>query len=280
MVKNQGPQSTPVRCSYFVDEAGDGTLFDSKGRVIIGSLGCSRFFILGLLEIPDPVSFSNNFNSLRIHLLADPYFKDVPSVQPEARKTALAFHAKDDLPEIRREVLSFLRNQDDLRFYAVVRDKQSVLEYVRQRNVRETSYRYNANELYDYMVRRLFRDRLHQSDAYEIYFAKRGKSDRTAALRAALEAARARFQAKWHVTSLAPINIIPTTPPQNLGLQAADYFTWSLQRLYELGEDRFVTYLWPAFRLVIDIDDTRHAKYGTYYTKRNPLTRAALEGRL
>ena len=47
-----------------------------------------------------------------------------------------------------------------------------------------------------------------------------------------------------------------------------------------MGEDRFVTYLWPAFRLVVDIDDTRQAQYGAYYTKRKPLTRAALEGRL
>ena len=37
---------------YFVDEAGDSTLFDSKGRVLIGSEGCSRFFILGLVDIP------------------------------------------------------------------------------------------------------------------------------------------------------------------------------------------------------------------------------------
>ena len=51
-------------------------------------------------------------------------------------------------------------------------------------------------------------------------------------------------------------------------------------RLYEMGEDRFVTYLWPAFRLVVDIDDINQARYGTYYTKRKPLTRAALEGRL
>jgi hypothetical protein len=30
-------------------------------------------------------------------------------MQLESRKTALAFHAKDDIPEVRREVLSLLR---------------------------------------------------------------------------------------------------------------------------------------------------------------------------
>jgi hypothetical protein len=39
--------SAPSTRHYFVDEADDGTLFDGKGRVIIGSEGCSRFFSLG-----------------------------------------------------------------------------------------------------------------------------------------------------------------------------------------------------------------------------------------
>jgi hypothetical protein len=39
---------------YFVDEAGDGTIFDAKGRVIIGSEGCSKFFMLGLLDVDHP----------------------------------------------------------------------------------------------------------------------------------------------------------------------------------------------------------------------------------
>jgi len=255
-------------------------LFDPKGRVIIGTSGCSRFFILGLLEILDPISLSKDLTSLRQRILADPYFKDVPSIQPKSKKTALAFHAKDDLPEIRREVFAFLQTQKGLKFYAVVRDKQSVLEYVRQRNSKEPTYRYNANELYDFMVRRLFKERLHQFDEYDIYFAKRGKSDRTEALKTALETARTRFQERWKKTSHAPINITATTPRNNPGIQAADYFTWSLQRLYERGEDRFVTYLWPMFRLVVDIDDTRQARYGAYYNKKKPLTRAALEVRI
>jgi hypothetical protein len=40
--------------------------------------------------------------------LADPYFKGVPSMQADAKKTALFFHAKDDLPEVRREVFRVL----------------------------------------------------------------------------------------------------------------------------------------------------------------------------
>ncbi|MBI2506445.1 MAG: hypothetical protein HYW07_24785 [Candidatus Latescibacteria bacterium] len=45
--------TTPVRC-YFVDEAGDGTLFEGKGWVIVGQPGCSRYFILWVLDVPRP----------------------------------------------------------------------------------------------------------------------------------------------------------------------------------------------------------------------------------
>lgn len=270
---------TPSTRNYFVDEAGDGTLFDGKGRVIVGSQGCSRFFILGLVDIPDVVSLGDEMAQLRATLLADPYFASVPSMQPDQRKTALAFHAKDDVAEVRREVFSLLRRHAGIRFFAVVKDKRSVLDYVLSRNERGPRYRYEPNELYDHLVRRLFKDMLHKDDAYNINFAKRGKSDRTAALQAALETARQRFRERWGKASIAPMQVVATTPPAEPGLQVADYFLWALQRLYERGEDRYLAYLWPQCHLVQDIDDTRQTRYGVYYTQKKPLTAAALAER-
>jgi hypothetical protein len=263
---------------YFVDEAGDGTLFDRKGRVIIGNEGCSSFFILGLLDVLNPVLLERDIKALREKLLSDPYFEGVPSMKPGGKKTSLAFHAKDDLPEVRRDVFSVLM-QHEMRFFAVVRDKGKLLEYVRQRNETDVDYRYHPNELYDYLVRHLFRDRLHKDDAYNIYFAKRGKSDRTKALYLALQAARGRFTEKWGIASMAPINVIAGRPSEMASLQAADYFLWALQRLYERKEDRYVRLLWPAFCLVRDLDDTKNRPYGEYYTQKKPLTLAAIENR-
>lgn len=111
-----GPPADPVlalpRRHCFVDEAGDPTLFDAKGRELPGQEGCSKFFILGALEVRDPSALAEDLNALRRRLLADPYFRGVPSMQPERRKTALAFHAKDDLPEVRREVYQLLLRHD------------------------------------------------------------------------------------------------------------------------------------------------------------------------
>ena len=70
-------KATSIR-NYFVDEAGDSTLFDSKGRVIVGAEGCSRYFILGLVDIAEPEPLEHDLSELRARLLADPYFKNVP----------------------------------------------------------------------------------------------------------------------------------------------------------------------------------------------------------
>ncbi|HED04506.1 MAG TPA: DUF3800 domain-containing protein [Candidatus Fraserbacteria bacterium] len=263
---------------YFVDEGGDGALFSRKGQVLVGTTGCSRFFMLGLLDVPDSPALHRELQALRQRLLADPYFQDVPSMQPQERKTAVAFHAKDDLPEVRREVFALLQKAEDLRFFGVVTDKLRAVEYIQQRNMRDSNYRYHPNEMYDYLARRLFRDRLHQDDEYYICFAKRGKSDRTQALSKAVERARQRFYERWGIASNASISIA-VTPKQNAGLQAVDYFLWALQRLYERSEDRYVRYLWGAFKLIHDIDDVREKPYGVYYTQRNPLTTDALKWR-
>lgn len=81
---------------FFVDEAGDPTLFDAKGRILVGQEGCSQTFILGKLDVDDPAALDDALARLRADLLADPYFKRVPSMQPERKKTARAFHAKDE----------------------------------------------------------------------------------------------------------------------------------------------------------------------------------------
>ena len=283
MENKQNPKSSSSIRHYFVDECGDSTFFSKTGKVLVGTEGCSRFFILGLLDVPNPVVLKDRFDELRARLISDSYFKNVPSMQPNERKTAIAFHAKDDLPEVRRDVFQILRDTEGLRFFAVVADKLSVLEYVRQRNKREPDYRYHPNELYDYLTGRLFKKRLRQHGRYEIIFSKRGKSGRTDSLRQAIEVAPDLLQNQNRLENSqltdVSLNVSAATPKEHAGLQAVDYFIWALQRLYERGEDRYLTYLWQAFGLVHDIDDTRKTDYGVYYTQNKPLTAEVLKRR-
>lgn len=129
-------------CHYYVDESGDGVLFDRRGRVVLDVPDTPKFFILGLLDVTEPDTLDHALGALREDLLQDPYFAGVPSM----KKTARAFHAKDDLAEVRREVFRVLAEQD-VRFSAVVKDMRAVHDYVRGHNAVHADYRYDPNEL-------------------------------------------------------------------------------------------------------------------------------------
>ena len=113
---------------------------------------------------------------------------------------------------------------------------------------------------------------MHKHDGYLIHFAKRGSSDRTEALQNSLDAARLNLRASWGITASSPIEIRAGEPKAVVCLQAADYYLWAVQRLFERGEDRFLQLVWSQVGLVHDVDDTRLKDYGVYYTQANPLT--------
>lgn len=255
---------------YFVDEAGDPNLFAKRGKVIIGSDGCTKLFILGKLAVDDPISFSNDLENLRSDLLADPYFKDVPSMQAGKRKTALVFHAKDDVPEVRREVYKLLQNHT-FKFYAVVRDKYELLAFVNQKNERNEGYKYNPNELYDTLTRELFKPLRPMADEIKICFAKRGNKERTKAFQEALVKAEHLFEQNFGFSRTAHVSVHCGTPRKETCLQAVDYFLWALQRFYERREERYIEMLWPFIGEIHDLDYMVDRRKGTLFNKNNPL---------
>ena len=263
-------QNTASATHYFVDESGDGVLFGSQGRVLLGQPEGRSHFVLGVLQVPQPQILATELESLRQDLLKDPYFKNVASMQPERNKTALMFHAKDDVPEVRREVFKVLARHE-IKFYAVVRDMRYVLAYVQERNARDANYRYRPDELYDQTVARLFKDRLHSYETCRISYGVRGTADRTRAFQNALGLARTRFEQKWGKTVTTQIELVPSSPRKEPCLQAVDYMLWALHRYYSRQEGRFIEMLWDKVGLIHAVDDTANATYGTYYTKKKPL---------
>ncbi len=247
---------------YFVDEAGDPTIYDRKGRVVVGQPGCSTFFALGTLEVGDRAALAADLESLRQELALIESVRRAPSF----RKTMTAFHAKDDTDTVRTRVFERLANHD-VRFFALVVDKRAHQLFVKGQNEGGTRFRYRPNSIYDSMTVRLFQDRLHKADVVDVRFARRGKSDRTAALYAAIEMARDRFEKKWKKVNDATIFVEAASPVQHPGLQAADYFLWALQRMFERGEDRYWEMIRHRVSLVVDADDRARRAYGEYYLK-------------
>jgi len=270
------PQDEKKILHYYVDEAGDPVLFNKKGRILVGEEGCSSHFILGKLAIDDPELLDKELTQLRLDLLADPYFKRVPSMQPERRKTAIGFHAKDDIPEVRREVYNLLLNHS-VRFYAVVRNKHDLVSYVHQQNERDTSYRYSQNEQYDTLVRELFRNLHRAADETQICFAKRGTKPRNQAMHTALEQAETTFEKEFGFRRNTKHNIRSSTPPQSTGLQAVDYYLWALQRFYERKEERYIELIWNQVGEIHDLEMLKEGRKGVFFTRQKPLNLAAFD---
>jgi len=274
----EGEAENSLLHSYFVDETGDGVIFDGKGRVLVGTGKVQDYFTLGMVECWGLEKLTEDLAALRAQLLADPYFKGVPSMQLQAKKTALFFHAKDDLPEVRREVFQVLQRHD-FSFYAVVRTMSAMVRRVKSRNERDPTYRYRPKELYDSAVRRLFDKKLHTRPAFEVIFASRGKA-RTHALREHLLGAQEKSRKAAGSYPDATIQVRAMPAHQHAGLQVADYCLWALQRLFTKGEDRFLSLIWPKVGLIVDADDTSEKPYGTYHTrKQSPMSALGIKNR-
>jgi hypothetical protein len=271
--------------SIFVDEAGDPTLFGGRqGRSLVGSPGCSRYFILGKLEVDNPPTLAHKLKVLQAELLADPYFSGVESFRPERKKTAHAFHAKDDLPEVRYRVFSLLREEgSSLRFHAVVCDKKALLEREAVKRETDNTYRYQPNALYDSLVRSLFSKFHRLADSYELCIARRGHKDRNQALTQAIEHAERDFEEKFGFSrgGTDAWNITVSDPGTEACLQAVDYFLWALQRFYEQRlhpdtgaelprEGRYLNLLWPQMAEIHDLDFG--PERGTFFNNQHPLT--------
>lgn len=267
----------------FVDEAGDPTLFSPKGQPLVGTPGCSRFFIIGKLEVDNPDALDNSLTQLRLNMLTDPYFAGVESFRPERQKTAIFFHAKNDLPEVRYQVLKLLEAAgSDLRFHAVVCDKASLLQRETAKRQQNPRYRYNPDSIYDDLMRSLFSKFHRLADQYELCVARRGAKDRNHAIQTAIESAEKDFEQKYGLSRGGKDvwRIAISDPKKTVCLQAVDYFLWALQRLYEvkihsetgeqIREDRFLKMLWPQIGEIHDLDFG--PPQGTFFTKNNPLT--------
>ncbi len=243
-------------------------IFDSKGRALIGTGSVQDHFILGVVEFADLTPVEKELHQLRADLLADPYFKGVPSMQPAEGKTALFFHAKDDIPEVRREVFKTLLSHE-FNFYGIIRTMSAVHHRVALLNRRDPTYRYTPSELYESAVRRIFDKKLHTEPAYKVILASRGKA-RTRSLRDHLLHAQKHSKKAAGTFHNATVEVLAMPAKDSMGLQVADYCLWAVQRLFAKNEDRYLGLIWPKVALLVDADDLAEASYGTYHTRKRP----------
>ncbi|MBD3222575.1 hypothetical protein GF314_15175, partial [bacterium] len=166
---------------FFVDESGDTTFFDRYGNPIIGEGGCSAYLLIGYIRTEEPDVIRRALASLRSELAADPLYNRIPSFT----KTAVAFHAKDDSPEVRSEVFKLLRKLPLRAQFIFARKRLKTFK---------NTFHSKESAFYDHLVTHLFKRSLHLATENHIYFEKRGSRPRQIPLNEAVERAAESFR--------------------------------------------------------------------------------------
>jgi hypothetical protein len=241
---------------FFVDESGDPTFYDRKGNLIVGQPGCSPILVLGFVEVADPAPVRRAILDLQRQIVSDPYFGTFPSMA----RTAVAFHAKDDVPEARYLFYKLLETLDFQTQFIVARKIERVF-----RN------RFNAREMefYDYLVSRLFENVLHRHKRNRIYFAQRGSRDRQQPLLQAIRRGLKRFEQKWGKPVTTELDIQAQMLRGEPCLSVIDYMNWAVYQAFTRREMRYYRVVADKVRLLVDLYDT--ARYpNNWYSRRNP----------
>jgi Protein of unknown function (DUF3800) len=227
---------------YFVDEAGDPAFYGAGKRIIVGEEGCSRTFSVGFLRTGDPQHIRAKLAEVRLEISESKYLKSIPSVQG----SLLAFHAKDDCQEVRHLVYEALLKTDFRAQVVVARKKEST--FVHQ-------FKGSQDRFYDFLVTRLFQNRLHLYKPTTIVFSRRGNRERQRALRDAIDLAIKTFREKYHHDCEVEIGVETNQPVQEPVLQAIDYVLWAVQRAFEKGQMRYFDFLRDKVEFLWDIFD-------------------------
>ncbi|MDP3047046.1 MAG: hypothetical protein Q8O07_06155 [Chloroflexota bacterium] len=152
----------PGSAWFFVDESGDPTFYDRSGNLLLGQPGCAPLLMLGFVQMADPEPARRAILQLQREVVHDPYFQDFPSLA----KTAVAFHATDDVPEIRYRVFKLLADLDFQAQFVVARKIERVFRDI---------FQANEGAFYDHLVATLLERVMHTHEHNYIYIARRGQ---------------------------------------------------------------------------------------------------------
>lgn len=240
---------------FFVDESGDTIFYNRYGKLIINKEGVSKILILGFIHTHDPHTIRQTVIELRNKVINDPYLQGIPSL----KKTAIAFHAKDDCPEVREKVYKAISKLDFTAELFVARKIPNIFNKKHHRS---------ENEFYDDLISKLFENKLHLAKINKIYFAVRGNKIRQIPLERAIAKAKEKFEKKWNKKIESDIKIQPQSPSGEPCIQVIDYIVWAVQRAFIKKEMRFYQVIEEKIKYLVDIYDTD--KYpNNYYSKRN-----------
>jgi hypothetical protein len=179
---------------------------------------------------------------------------------PSIVKSNVAFHAKDDTPEVRQAVFKQIRELDFKAQFIVARKIERVFR---------NSFQADENEFYDYLISLLFENVLHRFSHNHVYFSQRGSRLRQAKLEQAIRLGVAKFEERWNRKVDTEILVMPHTAVGEPCFQVIDYMHWAVYRAFVKQEMRYYNFVQDKVSLLVDRYD--HAKYPkNWYSRDNP----------
>jgi len=188
------------------------------------------------------------------------YYKNVPSVLKRVQKKGkYFFHAKDDLPEIKKEFFDFIKTID-CNIQVAVGHKQM--------DIFEKEHDSNDAAFYADLLSHLLKDKFTKYPRIVLNIAERYNSTAIKNLEKGLQKAKDQFTLKYpekENRTRVSFNVQKFINDPLLGV--ADYLCWAVQRVFERGETRFYDYIVDQIDVVIDVYDNEKT-----YTVGDPLT--------
>lgn len=244
---------------YYFDEAGSPEILGRKGRNLVSEGKTSKIFIVGFVATSKPREINKAMQRIHDDIINDPYLASIPSMN----STKTMFHANKDCAEVREKVFKVLHDAD-LSFQCIVARKK--LSIFRSR------YNLVASDLYRDMVSRLLKNRLHLNSEIDCYFSSMQNVIWKESMEEAIAQAKEKFRKQWGKDHDNNIRVIIQKSSELYMLQAVDYMLWAVYQAYEHGDFRYLEFVKDKVELIVDVFDFKTSKYGTYYTKRNPIS--------
>ena len=203
---------------YYVDESGDPTFYDRRGRSLLGN-GSSQYLILGFVQIPNPSLARQKLLECQAEVLQNPAFQAFPSLE----RTARELHAKDDHAKVRDYVFNRILELDFKAQFVVARKDITIFH---------NNYQGNEQGFYDYLIARLFENVVHLHEQNGIVFARRYNKERRDPLRAAIQQGITRFTERCGIHPPTTVDVTAQIFEGEPCLAIIDYMLWAVQRVF------------------------------------------------
>lgn len=237
----------------------------------IGTKGVSRCFMIGMVHVK--ANLEETRGKIRDFCQSVDHNKFFQAFESVHKRTTQAFcgyypHASKDPAELRYEFLCFMSHLDFSAQVVVGRKIPSI--FIKEHNQQ-------PSEFYADMMSNLLKDKA-KVNPLIVDVAERGSSTSNVNLQEAVTLAHTRSLRGSRTKELKndiKFNVQPYD--HELLLALADYSLWTVQRVYEKGDDKYLGLLDGKVALVLDLyDNTRYERHLNYYTKYNRLTPQAI----